>query len=76
MSRPYKNTQFGVEGPEILQEWEFRSSTGTVTTRQDENGDRIVLWRDIENMFAHHTPKYARIGDFSIPFHVNRNLEE
>ncbi|KAF9541588.1 hypothetical protein EC957_002957 [Mortierella hygrophila] len=76
MSYLQKNTQEGVSGPEILQEWKFTSRKGLVTTRQDENGDRIVLWRDVENVFANYDPKYAYLGDYMIPFHVHLNLTE
>jgi hypothetical protein len=47
-----------------------------IVTRIDENGDRIVLWKDVENMFVNNSPKYAIIGDLSIPFHFHRNLTE
>lgn len=76
MSHPQKNTQVGVDGPEVLQEWKFDTRTGFVVTRKDEDGNRIVLWRDVENMFAYNVPKYAFVGEFIIPFHVHLNLTE
>lgn len=76
MSHLQKNTQVGVDGPEVLQEWKFDTRNGLVVTRKDEDGNRVVLWRDVENMFAQSVPKYAHLGDFAIPFHVHLNLTE
>lgn len=76
MSYLQKNSQEGVNGPEVLQEWKIDRRAGLVVTRKDEDGNRIVLWRDVENMFANYVPKYARLEDFIIPFHVHHNLTE
>ncbi|OAQ23435.1 hypothetical protein K457DRAFT_142735 [Linnemannia elongata AG-77] len=76
MSYLQRNSQEGVNGPEVLQEWKIDRRAGLVVTRKDEEGNRIVLWRDVENMFANYVPKYAHLGDFIIPFHVHHNLTE
>ncbi|KAK3847082.1 MAG: hypothetical protein J3R72DRAFT_416923 [Linnemannia gamsii] len=72
-----ESTQEGVDGPVPLQEWFVDSRYGYVVTRMDENDQRVVLWQDIENMFANNVPKYAkRKGEYPISFHVHRNLTE
>lgn len=73
---PHYQQKLKEEGVEALQEWTFLGRFGYVAAREDEDGRLIVLWKDVENMFANSVPKYATIDDFVIPFHFHKNLTE
>ncbi|KAK5816346.1 hypothetical protein F5H01DRAFT_340622 [Linnemannia elongata] len=64
------------EGIKGVQKWRVNQRLGYVAVREDENGSLVVLWKDVENMFANSNPKYATIDDSVIPFHFHKNLTE
>ncbi|KAG0065000.1 hypothetical protein BGZ89_008674 [Linnemannia elongata] len=59
-----------------VQKWVFLQRFGDVAVREDEDGSLVVLWKDVENMFANSIPKYATINDIAIPFHFHKNLTD
>ncbi|KAF9541587.1 hypothetical protein EC957_002956 [Mortierella hygrophila] len=64
------------QGIKDLQKWAFGQRLGYVPVREDEDGGLIVLWKEVENMFANSVPKYATIDGYTIPFHFYKNLTE
>ncbi|KAF9290380.1 hypothetical protein BGZ88_007360 [Linnemannia elongata] len=64
------------EGIKGVQKWRVNQRLGYVAVREDEKGSLVVLWKDVENMFANSIPKYATIDDSVIPFHFHKNLTE